>query len=44
MKRNAMVIVGVVGFVIAVDRFYVHPTFGNGVRALLAAVQAGELF
>lgn len=35
---------GIAGAVVAVERFYVHPTYGNGLRALVAAVQAGELF
>lgn len=30
--------------VVAIETFYVHPTYGNGVRALLAAIQAGEFF
>ncbi len=34
----------ILGAVIAVERFYVHPTFGTGMRALLAAIQAGEFF
>jgi len=34
----------VIGAIVAVDRFYVHPTYGNGIRALVAAIQAGELF
>jgi hypothetical protein len=37
-------LVGIAGAVVAVERFYVHPTYGNGLRALVAAVQAGELF
>jgi hypothetical protein len=32
------------GAVVAVERFYSHPTYGNGIRALMAAIQAGELF
>jgi hypothetical protein len=30
--------------VVAAETFYVHPTYGNGVRALLAAIRAGEFF
>jgi hypothetical protein len=37
-------LVGIAGAVVAVERYYVHPTYGNGLRALAAAVQAGELF
>jgi hypothetical protein len=37
-------LLGIAGAAVAVERFYVHPTYGNGLRALAAAVQAGELF
>ncbi len=37
-------LVGIAGAVVAVERFYFHPTYGNGLRALAAAAQAGELF
>jgi hypothetical protein len=30
--------------VAAIETFYVHPTYGNGLRAMVAAIQAGELF
>ncbi len=43
MKR-LFAVATVVGAIVAVERLYVHPTYGNGVRALVAAIQAGELF
>jgi hypothetical protein len=42
--KALLAVVAVVGAVVAVENFYVHPTYGNGIRALAAAVQAGELF
>lgn len=43
-SKTLTAIVVLVGVVVAVERFYVHPTFGNGLRAMLSAIQAGELF
>jgi hypothetical protein len=35
---------GLAGTALLVDRYYRHPTFGNGIRALLAALRFGEAF
>jgi len=29
---------------VMIEKFYKHPTFGNGLQAAFAAAQAGELF
>jgi hypothetical protein len=28
----------------AIEKFYHHPTYGNGLKAFVAAFQAGEFF
>ena len=35
-------LMAVLAFVVAMESFYQHPTRGRGLRALLAAIQAGE--
>jgi len=34
-------VLGVAGAVLAIERFYEHPTYGRGLSAFLAMVQAG---
>lgn len=29
---------------LAIEKFYHHPTYGNGLKAFIAAFQAGEFF
>lgn len=29
---------------VAIEKYYVHPTLGNGLQALLAAISLGKLF
>jgi hypothetical protein len=44
VHKSVSVIVVLAGLLVAVERFYHHPTYGNGLRAALSALQAGELF
>jgi hypothetical protein len=41
--RDIVVAAAVAGFVIAADRFYRHPTYGRGWRALLSALDLAEI-
>jgi hypothetical protein len=42
MGTKATGILLLLGLLIAIERFYQHPTYGNGLRAAVAAMQAGE--
>ena len=44
MRKNLVAVVTILGVVLAVERFYTHPTYGNGLRALLAAIPASRFF
>jgi hypothetical protein len=44
MMKGLGVLLAFASAVVAVERFYSHPTYGNGIRAFIAAIQAGELF
>lgn len=42
MKRAVIALATIGVVLLAVEAFYEHPTRGNGLRALLAVIQAGE--
>ncbi len=44
MKTGLTAVAAILAAAVAVERYYVHPTYGTGLQALLAAIQAGELF
>ena len=41
--RVVTAVATLVGAFLAIQAFYRHPTYGTGVAALLAAIQAGEV-
>jgi hypothetical protein len=44
LRKSVTAIVVLTGLLVAVERFYYHPTYGNGLRAAFSALQAGEFF
>ena len=44
MKNVLTVVLALLGAFMALEKWYHHPTYGNGAFALIAALQAGELF
>jgi hypothetical protein len=40
--KSLYVVITVLSAVYAVDQFYTHPTYGRGLKALAAVIQAGE--
>ncbi len=46
MKLNRQVIglLTLAGVLVAIERFYAHPTYGRGVQALMAVLQAEAAF
>ena len=42
MNKAFVVLAAIGAALLAVESFYEHPTRGNGLKALLAAIQAGE--
>jgi hypothetical protein len=42
---NGLYGLGLLGLAgLAIEKFYHHPTYGNGLKAFMAALQAGEFF
>ncbi len=42
MKKAVIAIAAIGAALLAVEAFYKHPTRGNGLKALLTVLQAGE--